>query len=105
MMHIVQLTIILLAVIFLLLPSALSLIHLTTKLSNCVMIHLFLFFHLFTSCAPSHDPQSVSFSIAAQRLTYNACRTFWNYLYKDSTECLIANTCSPTSIYSQEFRL
>jgi len=39
--------------------------------------------------------------VAAQRLTYNACRTFWNYLYKDSMECLIANTCSSTSIYSQ----
>jgi len=26
---------------------------------DSVMIHLFLFFHLFTSCAPSHDPQSV----------------------------------------------
>ena len=39
--------------------------------------------------------------VAVQRLTYNACRTFWNYLHKDSTECLIANTCSPTSIYSQ----
>ena len=39
--------------------------------------------------------------VAVQRLTYNACRTFWNYLHKDSMECLIGNTCSPTSIYSQ----
>jgi len=65
-----------------------------------IMICLFLFFYLFTSCAPSHDPQSISLSIAAQCLTYNACRTFWNYLYKNSMECLIANICSPTSIYS-----
>ena len=66
-----------------------------------VVIHLFLFFHLFTSCALSHDPQSVSLSIAVQCLTYNTCRTLWNYLHEDSMECLIANTCSPTSIYSQ----
>jgi len=38
-----------------------------------VMICLFLFFHLFTPCAPSHDPQSVSFSIAAQCLMINTC--------------------------------
>ena len=38
-----------------------------------VMIHLFLFFHLFTSCALSHDPQSVSLSIAAQCLKVTTC--------------------------------
>jgi len=39
----------------------------------CVMIRLFLFFHLFTSCALSHDPQSVSLSIAAQCLMVTTC--------------------------------
>jgi len=38
-----------------------------------VMIRLFLFFHLFTSCALSHDPQSVSLSIAAQCLKVTTC--------------------------------
>ena len=38
-----------------------------------VMICLFLFFHLFTSCAPSHDLQSVSLSIAAQCLIVTTC--------------------------------
>jgi len=42
-----------------------------------VMIRLFLFFHLFTSCTPSHDPQSVSLSIAVQCLmvTTYCCTT------------------------------
>jgi len=39
--------------------------------------------------------------VAAQRLTYNTCRTFWNYLHKDSMECPTTYTCSPISIYSQ----
>jgi len=41
--------------------------------NGIVMIHLFLFFHLFTSCALSHDPQSVSLSIAAQCLKVTTC--------------------------------
>jgi len=42
-------------------------------LLQSVMICLFLFFHLFTSCAPSHGPQSVSLSIAAQCLIVTIC--------------------------------
>jgi len=38
-----------------------------------VMICLFLFFHLFTSYAPSHDLQSVSLSISAQCLMVTTC--------------------------------
>ena len=40
---------------------------------QAVMICLFLFFHLFTSCAPSHDLQSVSLSIAVQYLMVTTC--------------------------------
>jgi len=76
-----------------------------------VIIRLFLFFHLSHHVlhhmirSQSHSALLLNASwllyVAVQDLTYNACRTFWNYLHKDSMECLIANTYSPTSIYSQ----
>ena len=70
--------------------------------TRAVMICLFLFFFTFSHHVLHHMICSQSHSgIAVQCLTHNTCRTFWNYLHKDSIECLIANTCSPISIYSQ----
>ena len=63
------------------------------------MVNTLISFHLIHNAAYT----CLSFyllCIAVQCLTCNACRTFQNYLHKNSMECLTDNTCSLFSIYS-----